>query len=135
MRRKKAKKDLPWSNNTIDRHLPTVKQDKHRSFCLHPKQGIKSKNGKIKKLDTGALMYEGIDPNINPDHPAMKRGMTYDVDKDIDTHKRIDPSTVFENYKLLPVDKPAKNINKVRKMPKAIDMKVGGRNVTVKYTI
>ena len=134
--------NLPWTNNSILAGRPTagtygtVKQDKHRSFCLHGNQQIKSKKGMMKRLDHGPN-YEGMDADINPDHDAMKGGKLFDVDKDIEINKRIDPAKVFENYTVLQTAATPKKTSdkKVRTMPKAMDMKVGGRNVTIKYSI
>lgn len=98
---------------------------------------IKNKNGtKIRKLDMGALNYEFIDPNINPDHPAMRRGIEFDVDRDIDQDKKIDPMKVFENYKEPTKNsKNEKNEKKIRRIGKGDPMKKNGKNITIKYTL
>ena len=98
---------------------------------------LKDKNGtKIKKLDTGALNYEHLEPHINPDHPAMKRGIVFDVDKDIDQDKKIDPMKVFENYtEPTKNSKTEKNDKKIRRISKGDPMKKNGKNITIKYSI
>jgi hypothetical protein len=98
---------------------------------------IKNKNGtKIRKLDMGALNYEHLEPNINPDHPAMRRGIVFDVDKDIDNDKKIDPVKVFENYtEPTKNSKTEKNDKKIRRIKKGDPMKKNGKNITIKYTL
>tara|TARA_R110000824_G_scaffold280101_2_gene468180 strand:- start:69 stop:398 length:330 start_codon:yes stop_codon:yes gene_type:complete len=66
------------------------------------------KGGKMMKCDI-ANHYDHLDPNINPDHPAMKRGKEFNVDKDIDRDKKMDPKKIFENYK---ENKKPQEINK-----------------------
>jgi len=116
----------------INEARSTTKQKPQRSLDLKGKQKIKTKSGKIKKLDT-SMCNQIIDPYtyINPDHCAMIRGKMFDVDKQIDEHKRIDPKDVFENYKDMG-KAPEKNKKKIRKMEKSTNMKVGGKNVTIK---
>ena len=111
----------------------TTKQPNKRVLNLTAKQDIKSKGGKIKRIDN-PNPYLGLDPNICPDHPSMRGGKIYDVDKDIDQHKKIDPAKVFENYKEMKNGGPEKNKKKIRRLPPQ-PMKVGGKNVTIKYAI
>ena len=97
---------------------------------------IKNRGGtKIKKLDMGACNYEHIEPDINPDHPAMRRGIIFDVDKDVDQDKKIDPVKVFENYQEPKKGPKEKNDKKFRSVKKGDPMKRGGKNITIKYTL
>tara|TARA_R110000765_G_scaffold424381_2_gene535077 strand:- start:13082 stop:13435 length:354 start_codon:yes stop_codon:yes gene_type:complete len=98
---------------------------------------IKNKGGKkIKKLDMGACAFADDLPDINPDHPAMRRGIMFDVDKDIDQDKKIDPVKVFENYQEPKKGGKEKNEKKIRSVKKGTpNMTYGGKNTTIKYTL
>ena len=63
---------------------------------------------KSKSKDTKDV-YINYEINANPNHEAKMNNKPYDVDKDIEEFRRIEPKDVFVNYK------PAKQTKKPKK--------------------
>lgn len=81
-------------------------------------------------------VYINYEKDANPDHRSMLRDKPFDVDKDIEEFRRLDPKDVFQNYKAITKKKPKKEgsksgqaSKKIRTMPKGTTSK----RATIKY--